>query len=79
MRFFRNLEIGPGFGAAGMQFGQRLFDEVQRGAGRVHLEVGARAVAFDGIAPLGNLPFEFDLGERRGLGQINFHAVCPWP
>ena len=57
-------------------FGERLFHEMQRGARSVYLEVSAGPIALDGIAPLGNFPFELDLGERHGLGQIHFDAVA---
>src|SRR5271163_4362747 len=58
---FGNLEVGPRLGAAGMKFGKSLLHEVQRTAGGIYLEVGSCTVAFNRIAPLGNLPFEFDL------------------
>src|SRR5580700_10440571 len=44
--FLRYLEIRPGFGMSGVQFRQRLFHEVQRGASGINLEVGSRPIAF---------------------------------
>src|SRR6516162_3203690 len=58
-----------------MQFRKRAFDEMKRGTGRIYLEIRARAIAFNGVAPLGNLPLEFDFGQRHGLWQIHLHAV----
>src|ERR1700758_969307 len=55
--FFRNFEIAPGSCSAGMQLCQSLFGKVQRGRSGIGLEVGTRTIAFNGIAPLGDLPF----------------------
>ena len=51
-RIFGNLERLPRLGVAGAHFFQRLFDEIQRSSRRVCLEIGARPVALDGVAPL---------------------------
>ena len=75
-RFFGNLEVVPGPGAAGVQLCQRLLGKIECGGSGVRLEVSASAIALNGIAPLGNLPLELDLGERSCLGQIDFHAVA---
>src|ERR1700731_1743234 len=72
--FFRDLEISPGAGPAGVQFRERLLAEIKRTARRVHLEVSARAIALNGVAPLGNLPLKFSFGKRRSLGKIHLHA-----
>ena len=69
---FGNLEVRPGFRSARVQFFERLFDEVQRGRRSVRLEVSAGTIALDGIAPLGNLPFELDFGKRHGFRQDRF-------
>src|ERR1700683_3842671 len=73
---FGHFEIRPGLGVAGVQFGQRLFHKVQSRASSVHLEVSACTVALDGVAPLGNLPLERDLRQRRGLRQIHLYAMA---
>src|SRR5271165_5174553 len=71
-----NLELSPGFGVSRMQFRQRLFHKVQSSASRVDLEVRPCTVAFDGIAPLGNLPLELNLRQRSSLRQIHLDAVA---
>jgi Histidine kinase-, DNA gyrase B-, and HSP90-like ATPase len=57
---FGHLERFPGLGVAGPHFRQRLLDEVEGRAARIGLEVRPRAVALDGVRPLGDLPFEGD-------------------
>ena len=54
---------------------ERLLGEVQRGS-RVRLEVGTGAITLDGIAPLRDLPLEFDFRLRSSLGQIDLDAVA---
>src|SRR5580704_863852 len=71
---FRHFEFGPGLGAAGMELFQGFLHEVQGTASGIHLEVRARAIAFNGIAPLGDLPFKLDLGQGSGLRQIHLDA-----
>ncbi len=75
-RLVGHLELGPGLGPAGVQLLQRLLDEVERRRRRVGLEVGPRPVALDGVAPLGDLPLELDLGQRRRLGQVDLDALA---
>jgi hypothetical protein len=58
---FRDLEVIPRSGSAGMQLKQRLLGEVECGRCRVGLEIGARAIPLDRIAPLRNLPLKLDL------------------
>ena len=53
----------------------RLLDEVQSGSRGIGLEVCARAIAFNGIAPFGDLPFELGLGQIDGLREVDFDAV----
>ena len=69
-------ERRPRLGPAGVQLGQRLLDEVERRSRRVRLEVGPRAVALDGVAPLRDLPLELHLRQRRRLRQVDLHAVA---
>ena len=71
--FFRHIEFRPGLVCPACS-SSSAFSIKCEGASGVDLKVGAGAVAFDGIAPLRNLPFEFDFGQR-GLGQIDLHAV----
>ena len=75
-RLVRHLELGQGPGAAGLELGQRLLDEVQRGGRGVGLEVGAGAVALEGVAPLRDLPLELHLRLERGLGQVDLDALA---
>src|SRR5271154_3596481 len=74
--FFRHLEIRPGFGMAGMELFHRFLGEVQSAGCGVGLEVGASPVAFDGVAPLWNLPLELDFWLGCRLGQINLYAFA---
>ena len=76
MAFFRNGEFRPSLGVACLKFLQGFVDEVEGGCCRIRLEIRPRAIAFDGIAPLGNLPLELRFGEKRSLRQIDFHAVA---
>src|SRR5215469_15249609 len=71
----RDLEIAPRFGLPGVQRLQRLFAEVERRRGRVGLEIRPGAVALDGIAPLWNLPLEFDIRLHGRFRQIDLHAM----
>src|SRR5713101_5987368 len=72
---FGNRELLPGLGASVANFFQRLLDEVQRASARIGLEVAPRAVAFDSVAPRGNLPFETDRSAVSRLGKMDLHAV----
>src|ERR1700733_2143049 len=74
--FVWNLEVGPGLGLAAVHFRQRLLGEIQRRCCRICLEVSASAIAFNRVAPLGNLPFELDFGQRDRLGQVNLYALA---
>jgi len=74
--FFRHLEVAPRSGPAGVQFLKGLFHEMKCGAGGVNLEVGSSPVALNGVAPLGNLSFEFDFRQGSGVGEIHLHAVA---
>ena len=74
-RLVRDVKRRPGLGPAGVQLFERLLHKVQRASGGVNLEEGACTVAFDGIAPLGNFPLEFDFRLGRRLGQQEFHAL----
>src|SRR5262249_44274839 len=47
-----------------------------RARGGVRLEVRARAIALDRVAPLRNLPFELDLRQGGRLGQIDLDALA---
>src|SRR4051812_19791765 len=51
-----------------------LFEKVERRRGRVRLEVGAGAIAFQRIAPLRDLPLELDLRQIRGARQADLDA-----
>src|ERR1700720_2475926 len=70
-----NFEVRPRLRPTGMQFFKRLFHEMQGSSRRVRLEVSPGSVAFNGIAPLRNLPLELDLGKRSRLRQIDLYAV----
>src|SRR3984957_14085792 len=70
----RHFEFRPGFGMSGMQLRKCLFHEVQCGAGSIDLEVGTRPVAFDGVAPLWDLPLELNLRQRGGFRKIHLYA-----
>src|SRR5258708_24819936 len=74
--FLRPFEISPRSGPAGMEFSQRLLGKVKRRSRRVSLEISASPVAFNGIAPLRNLPLELHFWLRSRLGQINLHALA---
>ena len=72
---FRNFEVGPGSGSCRHAALQRPLRKIERRRSRIGLEVGPRAVALNGIAPLRNLPFELHLGLRCSLRQIHLHAT----
>src|SRR5262249_19571777 len=74
--FVGDLELRPGFGAAGMNFLQALLYKVQRAGRRVGLEISPRPVALDGVAPLWNLPLEFGFTFAGGLGQVDLHTLA---
>ena len=71
-----HIEGREGLRAAGMNFLHGLLDAVEPHCRGISLEIGAGAVAFNGIAPFGNLPLKFDFRLERGLGQADFHAVA---
>src|SRR5581483_11808786 len=75
--FVRNLEGGKGLRAARVNFLHRLFAAIQTDRRGVSLEIGTGAVAFDGIAPLRNLPDELLFRFGGGLGQTNAHGFVP--
>src|ERR1700730_6607297 len=66
--FFRNLEISPSPCSTGVQLLQRPLRKIESRGSRINLEVRAGSIALDRIAPLGNLPFKFNLRFRGGLG-----------
>ena len=68
-RFVRNFEWCEGRGASGVHFLHCLFEEVERAAGGVSLEVGAGAIAFDRVAPFRNFPFELDFALSAVFGR----------
>jgi hypothetical protein len=72
---FGNLEVVPGPRASGAQLRKRLLGKTQRSSG-ISLEIGARPVALNRIALLGNMPIELDFGQRGCLGQIDLDAVA---
>ncbi len=74
--FFRHFERRESLGASGMELLHRLLDTVEADRRRISLEIGAGAIALDGVAPLGNFPFEFDFGLQGCLGQPDFDAVA---
>ena len=59
---------------AGVDFGHRLLDEIERRGGGIGLKIGSGPVALQRVAPAGDLPLQLDLGQVDGLGQIDFHA-----
>ena len=73
--FVGNLELVPSLGVASVQFLQGLFHEIERGSSGIRLEVGARAITFDGVAPLRDLPFEFHFRQRDRFWQINLYTL----
>ena len=75
-RFVRHLEFGERLRSTGVHLGQRLFDEMHGRGRRVGLKVRAGPIALDGVAPLGNLPFEFDFGHQRRFRQ---QILTLWP
>src|SRR6185436_18164153 len=72
----RHRELLPGLGVPEADFAQGLVDEVERAPGGVGLEVGAGAIALDGVAPLRDLPLEADGRFERGLRQVDLDAVA---
>src|ERR1700722_13434755 len=75
-RVRRNSELRPCLGTAGMQFRQGLFHKIERSGSGIHLEIGARTISLDGIAPLRNLPFEFDFRQRGCFRQVHLYAAA---
>src|SRR3984957_9171769 len=73
--FLRHLEIIPGLCTAGMQLRQRLLGKMKRARGCISLEISARPIPLDRVAPLWNLPLKLYLWFRHGLGQINLDAL----
>src|ERR1700730_13277579 len=69
-------EVVPCPGVAGWNPSQRLVHKVQRDSRSIGLEVGAGAVALDGIAPLRNLPLELYRRLRGGFGQGDLDTVA---
>src|ERR1700730_16851349 len=68
-------EFRPCPGMTGIYLCQRLVYTVERDSSGVGLEVGARAVTLDSVAPLRNLPLKLHLWLRGALGEPNLHAV----
>src|SRR4051794_3269331 len=62
-----HLEGFPRLRVPGTELHQRLLGEVQRAGGGVGLEVGARPVALDRVAPARDLPLQADRTLERGL------------
>src|SRR5260370_20031702 len=73
--FFRDLEVVQDFCSARMQLGERLFGKVQSRRSSIGLEVSPCTIAFDGIAPLGNLPLQLCFRQRHCLREVDFYAV----
>src|SRR5580700_4003375 len=72
----RHSKFVPRLRTPGVEFRQRLLKEVKACASCVHLKVGSRAIAFDRVAPLRNLPLEFNLWKRSRLRQVHLHAAA---
>src|SRR5258705_444152 len=66
-RVVGHLEFLEHLDVAGVHTLERLVDEIQRHRRRVGDEVRARAVAFDRVRALRDLPLELDLAERCRL------------
>src|SRR5262249_45112213 len=62
-----NFEFRPCFVVSGPDFVQSPLAEVKSSGSRIRLEIRSSAVAFDGIAPLWNPPFEFRLRKKSSL------------
>src|SRR5262249_634698 len=73
--FLRHLEVVPGFGSSGVQLGECLLHKMQGSGRRIRLEVCARPIALDRVAPFGNLPLELNLRQGSGLWKIDLHAL----
>jgi len=63
-----NFELIPSFQATGVNLLQGLVDEMKRRGRRKGLEIRAGAVAFKGVAPFRDVPFEFALAVICGFG-----------
>src|ERR1700677_4726839 len=74
--FFRDLEIAPRGGAAGIQLLQRLLYKVKRRRGSISLEVSTSPIPLECIAPLWNLPLKLRFRQKSGFGQIDLDAVA---
>src|ERR1700730_17602368 len=72
----RNLESGPGSCSTGVQFLQRPLRKTESRRSRINLEVSTGSIALDRVAPLGNLPFELNLGLGRSFGQVHLDALA---
>ena len=74
-RFIRHLEFRPCLGSARVQFLHRSVPRSRAPRSRVRLEVCARAIPFNRVTPLGDLPFKLAFRQRDGLRQIDLHAI----
>ena len=73
--FVRHFKFAPGLCLTAVQILHGALGEVQRTSRGISLEVSARAVPLDGIAPFRNFPLELGFGHGRRLRQINLDAV----
>src|SRR6266478_8035088 len=74
-RLLRDLEIGPGARAPGMDLRAPALEKVERSRRRIRLEVAARAIALQGVGPARDLPLQLGLGEVGGLRQADAYAL----
>src|SRR4051794_31729791 len=67
----RNFKRREGLSASGMNFFHRLFAAIKANGCCVGLEISARAISLDCVAPFRNTPDEFDLWLGGGFRQTN--------
>src|SRR5438874_91466 len=70
-----DLEIPPGLGVPGIDRFHGALEKIKRGGGGVSLEITARSIALQRIAPFWNSPFESRFGQIGRLGQRNSDSL----
>ena len=73
---FRDRKGFPGLDVAGLDFGHRPLDEVERAGRGIRLEVAARSVALERIAPFRDRPFEDRFGRVARARERDLHALA---
>src|SRR5579875_2158 len=68
-------EIVPGAGTSGMDFCKSFFYTVESDYSSVCLEIRARSIPLDGVAPARNFPLKLYFRLQRSFGQSDLHTL----